>query len=486
MAKAERNDPCPCGSGKKFKKCCMGKTAEKSPKGIWPGALTASPGPDKRSGPIGKAEHLASPGADEVKEVASPVDHEESEAEDDSTERDPLGDLWEEFEAADYERQLELFQQALGRFEGLDEEYIAECAFELLSRLHTSSAERGERHRFGACLEALRERQPQAYETEIHWILGWLIEGLVAERKFDEVGPPALELAAYAGTEIDEVGNTIRQLAYHGQFDTVRQMMWTGWPMVRDSGGIMGWAVAQFASTGSFLELYDYVEKAEQPDPNDPQLIQRLEHYYPELDDKLVESYLSHLSGSAQREWSLEDFPAPEQRGKKGPQNRPSKKRIDSDLTLLSLDFVRYLHTEEGQDHARAELGRSELTRYILRRNDGELVNRGSMMDRMLNPNRREPKQKMPENILCPDAETMDVFLGEMLYFTNPQHYKVAATFELLPAWLRFLSRQALVDETMGQAALSGLHRNRDSLRKCWSHYPYDPSLAEAMERWPS
>jgi len=23
--KAGRNDPCPCGSGKKFKKCCMGK-----------------------------------------------------------------------------------------------------------------------------------------------------------------------------------------------------------------------------------------------------------------------------------------------------------------------------------------------------------------------------------------------------------------------------------------------------------------------------
>ena len=25
MAKIGRNDPCPCGSGKKFKKCCLGK-----------------------------------------------------------------------------------------------------------------------------------------------------------------------------------------------------------------------------------------------------------------------------------------------------------------------------------------------------------------------------------------------------------------------------------------------------------------------------
>lgn len=25
--KIGRNDPCPCGSGKKFKKCCLGKSA---------------------------------------------------------------------------------------------------------------------------------------------------------------------------------------------------------------------------------------------------------------------------------------------------------------------------------------------------------------------------------------------------------------------------------------------------------------------------
>ncbi len=28
MTKAGRNDPCPCGSGKKFKKCCESKTSK--------------------------------------------------------------------------------------------------------------------------------------------------------------------------------------------------------------------------------------------------------------------------------------------------------------------------------------------------------------------------------------------------------------------------------------------------------------------------
>ena len=26
--KVDRNDPCPCGSGKKYKKCCLGKQTE--------------------------------------------------------------------------------------------------------------------------------------------------------------------------------------------------------------------------------------------------------------------------------------------------------------------------------------------------------------------------------------------------------------------------------------------------------------------------
>ena len=29
MEKAGRNDPCPCGSGKKFKKCCEGQIGKK-------------------------------------------------------------------------------------------------------------------------------------------------------------------------------------------------------------------------------------------------------------------------------------------------------------------------------------------------------------------------------------------------------------------------------------------------------------------------
>lgn len=41
MHKAGRNDPCPCGSGKKFKKCCEAKGAHK--------AINATPITEKES-----------------------------------------------------------------------------------------------------------------------------------------------------------------------------------------------------------------------------------------------------------------------------------------------------------------------------------------------------------------------------------------------------------------------------------------------------
>lgn len=31
MSDIGRNDPCPCGSGKKYKKCCLGKPRQYSP-----------------------------------------------------------------------------------------------------------------------------------------------------------------------------------------------------------------------------------------------------------------------------------------------------------------------------------------------------------------------------------------------------------------------------------------------------------------------
>ncbi len=54
MSKVGRNDPCPCGSGKKYKKCCEQKSAlqRRSFANLTPKSVTSSP--DKISGMVSK------------------------------------------------------------------------------------------------------------------------------------------------------------------------------------------------------------------------------------------------------------------------------------------------------------------------------------------------------------------------------------------------------------------------------------------------
>ena len=40
MMSVGRNEPCPCGSGNKYKHCCAGK-AKRTPQSMWTGALVA-------------------------------------------------------------------------------------------------------------------------------------------------------------------------------------------------------------------------------------------------------------------------------------------------------------------------------------------------------------------------------------------------------------------------------------------------------------
>src|SRR5215210_7573717 len=104
LMKVGRNDPCPCGSGKKYKKCCLAK--------------------DEAAARQPYAQQTAT-----QREVAGAFDLPPLPEPPPPPPPDPLdqarGELWEEFEAAEPAEQLALFRQALVDREVLD----AELAF---------------------------------------------------------------------------------------------------------------------------------------------------------------------------------------------------------------------------------------------------------------------------------------------------------------------------------------------------------------------
>ena len=153
-----RNDPCPCGSGKKYKRCCIRKDQE---------AKRVQRSMEWAQRVVGEPE---SPTPSE--QPAPPPPDPEVEA---------LNTLWTEFREQNYEGQITLFLETLDDEERMDDE----MAFDMLSTIYGSTVEHDERDRFGVLVDMLRERLPEVYAQSAPYCLNWRITNALVAGRFD-------------------------------------------------------------------------------------------------------------------------------------------------------------------------------------------------------------------------------------------------------------------------------------------------------------
>jgi len=247
--KTGRNDPCPCGSGKKFKKCCLGRALpnapiSQNPRHI-PAAASVASQPTRA---WNKPNRKTGPGA---------------------RTRDPLqlkwDAIWDEFKSQQGEAREAVFLRTLDDTELMSDE----AAFEMLNGLHENAVARGERERFGRMVETLAERRPELYEQSAHYYLSWQLLDALADGRPDVLSWTRA-LAGKAGRDIDIVNHGLVALAYHGQLAPLVEAMRIGWPLVRESDNVMGWAIGEFSEAGASYEMYAYLEVASSPIPPTP------------------------------------------------------------------------------------------------------------------------------------------------------------------------------------------------------------------------
>ncbi len=460
-----RNDPCPCGSGKKFKKCCLQK--DKS------NPIVPTPSPPKKPAPLPKVKATPPP---KVK-VHAP----------EPPPPDPLQEafdrMWEDFESRDYEGQTALFLELLD-----DEEMMVDnTAVEMLSEIQQEAAMRGEWERFRELVMTLRERRPELYEQGAVTYLSWIISLILAAGQYDAVQPLALEIGRRASQDLDIFNMAFEELAYHGDYETLLEMHRQGWPGVRESEDILPWGISEFGERGVRYEIYHYVTNASDPDPNDPAFLERVQFYFEDPNTDYLTSVVDALAGRNLRSWSVKDFEmrSPKNKGRvRGEGEKQDRDPAVDNLWQLSLEFLAYLCQEEGVPFSRADMARAEIITYFAKRHRGDLNSQVSMLDRAMGrkPPRKPPK---PEHPLCFERVTLDTHLGGMLDFLTAQHCRVAATFEITPAWLRFLQTKELIDEKQNQRTLEQITPLRDVLLKLWENLKEYTVLARAMQAWP-
>jgi hypothetical protein len=87
-------------------------------------------------------------------------------------------------------------------------------------------------------------------------------------------------------------------------------------------------------------------------------------------------------------------------------------------------------------------------------------------------------------HLLCPDRKRFDHYLAKRLGMFNYQPYRAAAAMELVPAWMRFLQTQGLVDAELRKRTLDDMKPLAGEPRKIFDKLHSDTTLREAIKRW--
>ena len=380
--KSGRNDSCPCGSGKKFKKCCLLKdrAAEHSRRES-ERLEQAVADSTRRTSSIPEPNLVPSPPI-----PARPLD----------PRIEAINARWHEFEEATDEGRRDLFLKTLDEPELMDDE----MAFEMLNKLFHWATESGVRDPFEELVDQLRTRLPDVYATSRKYYLHWRMVNALASHRPERVLVLARELAETAGDDADQFAGVIDLLAYHGQLEALAEASRIAWPLIKHSSDIL-WGQGDFARWGADCVLFERLERTRELDGRDPELIEQIRFYFEDLRLDPFAQYVAHLSGQANRTWSLGDFQKP-------PRSRNQSREQNSDdeddnnyqpttaddreaLACLLDEFVNYARHQEGVPYTKAALARDNIGCYLRKRQAGDLEPRQSPLEAMMNP-QRKPK----------------------------------------------------------------------------------------------
>lgn len=336
--KVGRNEPCPCGSGKKHKKCCLQKERERI----------------------------------------------EAERRKERARKGYWDRFWRRFNAADHVEKISIFGEYLG---GSD--VNADVAFDMLTELLKDARKLGDYHGFAELVAELKEKHPEIYSKDAAFYSCYLVENMVLQAKFDGL-EEVLEPFASEPEHIDEffrviellmyhsqhaprgppqgLGAVIELLMYHSQTSPLLGVMVEAYPGVMRSEEILPPGKEEFSDLLGWLILLNGLEKDEED------LSSRVSRYW-RTGRKSVEDVVALLKGGASSNWSRADFV----KGSAG------KEKIMARVVDLIVELLPWLK-HWGMGYSRALLARAALMEYLFEKEHYSQLKRG---DSVLLPDRR-------------------------------------------------------------------------------------------------
>jgi hypothetical protein len=435
MTKTGRNEPCPCGSGKKYKKCCLaGDQAVRRPVN----AITDNvlPPHDDQSATGGEEDNS-----------------------------DPfMAEIYDRFEDADFDRRVALIEEVLSQGKGSTDDLLG--LVELLRQAVVADSSRRE---FNLCLTELRGARPDCWEEDGVLYAQYFITNALALEETAEIGDIFLQASRRIGRHADVFSNMVDLLAYHGRHQLLTEGLRIALPLIHKDRNVLPWLPNDLALRLIDCEILAWVEKGAASTGMDFRALrQAVEDILPELDDETLREYADHL---------VVYRPFPTERLLK------KNNRLDLEqLSLLTATFAGCLGRDRGVPGITGLLAVGEIYRYLSRREAGEL--KGSKAP-SLSARLKKLKNRavLPFHPLCPDPETLDRYFSYQMHLFCKAYHAAAALAQCLPAWCDFLEQQGLLEQGQAARRLRPLIPLIETLVEVLENSSDDPTLALTVRR---
>lgn len=490
--KLGRNDPCHCGSGKKYKHCCLGKEEEagriihqiRQEQGIniFEHNLEEMLFDDWNYEPEDKLDNWEDVEEDDWDEK-EPDDEWEREAlladdklEPDDFEESEEGDnrivspeeeaAWQKFRAADLNGKITHFESVMAATEAMD----SDEALNYLEEIFEAAYLEGARERYDALIEEFQRRHPQAYHDSAFAYLNNRISNALVLGNDAALGPLVKALAA---ADVYGFNEALCALAYYGRLEEINAAM----PLLNlkpeDPESEYPWGHHEASQVVRHL-AFALLEREGAPDMDDLSWYEPFTHFS-KIPAARLAQFMALLSGKEQRRWSPENFHVPKKA------RPPGARTVTQNLFDLLLQFQGHVRRTRAVPFCKADLACEQLLNYLLRRACGELFPTNELQKNPAEFSRLRPRMHLewPAHVrlLCPDPVTLSRYLGSILNLNFSDAYLRAALFELLPEWLDFLVAQQLLEPGQREQTRCELLELYEAELAELRDFEYDPNL---------
>lgn len=453
-----RNDPCPCGSGKKFKKCCLSKADEAR-------RAAAREVPHDHDHVCDDPSHHHDHGGHDHHHRHEHGDHDhehvhgehcDHDHEDEDEDEGPLDPIWDELADQPLERRYELTLARVTDGEPLE----AETCIDLINSIGIELLQVRRGPELGRLLDTARAHRAavlEEYGAFDRALRAWM--ALQGDGGVD----PLLDMARHASDDPEELLQLLDAYLYHGRSSAVAQAVGLA---------VGGDAFGADERPEILDELHDFyvqtaiveaLEANPELDAVPKELVERL-RAIGEVDQRFLRELVTRRSGRAGEALDVEEI-----RGVK------TLDEAEQVVFLLSLEFCGVLAREHGFSRARAELARAELAAYLTER----------MFD-IAKPDGRATKQALrgvPKRAgyLLPDASTATTHLEHSADPVLGSVHRATAMLGALPAWFGFLAARGLTEADEGPEVIARIRSSAKDLPGMAEVFCEDPDVLDDL-----